>query len=91
MLLADIPGGDLYDAERSQLLAMVDLLVDLQTLWFGRVDELLSLGLPDWRGPALSKAISDVVERTRHELDADDRQVLDVFVRDLSARFEEYR
>ena len=89
MLLAEIPGRDFYDAEPSQLLAMVDLLVDLQSEWFGRADELLDIGLPDWRGPALSKAIADVVERTGLELDADDRAVLAVFVRDLPSRFDE--
>jgi len=52
MLLAEIAGDDLYDAEPPQLLQMVTLLVGLQRSWSGRMDELLALGLPDWRAPA---------------------------------------
>jgi hypothetical protein len=89
MLLAEIPGEDLYEAERSQLLTMVAILVDLQHQWIGRVDELFALGLPDWRGPALSVAIADVVDRTGAELDTSDRAALDAFVRELPSRFEE--
>ena len=89
ILLAEIPGTDLYDAGRSQLLAMVSLLVDLQRQWIGRVEELLAVGLPDWRGPALSTAIADVVERTGDQLDADDRQALLALLRELPSRFEE--
>ena len=48
-LLAEIPGDDLYCVTGELLLSMVDLLVDLQTAWVGRVDDLLELGLPDWR------------------------------------------
>ena len=43
---------------------MVTLLVDLQRKWIGRTDELLALGLPDWRGTALTAKIADVVART---------------------------
>jgi hypothetical protein len=89
MLLAEIPGEDLYEAGRSQLLTMVAILVELQQQWIGRVDELLALGLPDWRGPALSVAIADVVDRTGAELDTLDRVALDAFVRGLPSRFEE--
>ena len=89
ILLAEIPGTDLYDAGRSQLLAMVSLLVDLQRQWIGRVEELLAIGLPDWRGPALSTAIADVVERTGDQLDADDRQALLAFLSELPSRLEE--
>ena len=77
MLLAEIAGDDLYDAEPPQLLEMVTLLVGLQRSWSGRADELLALGLPDWRAPALGASIASVIERTADELSADDRATLD--------------
>lgn len=87
MLLAEIAGDDLYDAEPPRLLEMVTLLVGLQRVWSGRANELLALGLPDWRSPALGTAIASVIERAAHELPADDRAVLGEFVRGLPARF----
>jgi hypothetical protein len=89
MLLAEVAGDDLYDAEPPQLLAMVTLLVGLQRSWSGRVDELLALGLPDWRAPALGAAIADVIERTADELAADDRATLREFLRGLPTRSAE--
>src|SRR5262245_20616447 len=76
MLLAEIPGEDLYEAELPQLLEMVTLLVGLQRSWRSRVDDLLALGLPDWRAPALTAAIADVVERTADELSSPDGATL---------------
>jgi hypothetical protein len=89
MLLAEIAGEDLYAAELPLLLEMVSLLVELQCSWRGRVEELLALGLPDWRGPALGAAIADVVERTREEIAAEDRLTLADFVRRLPGRFDD--
>ena len=48
---------------------MVRLLVGLQVEWAGRVDELLALGLPDWRPEPLAEAAADVVARTASELE----------------------
>jgi hypothetical protein len=87
MLLAEIAGDDLYDAGLPQLLEMVTLLVGLQRSWSGRADELLALGLPDWRPPALAPAIARMIERTAVDLPADDRAMLGEFVRGLPARF----
>jgi hypothetical protein len=89
MLLAEIPGEDLYAAELPLFREMVNLLVELQRSWSGRVDELLALGLPDWRAPALGVAITDVVERARGELSAEDRATLAEFVRGLPGRFDD--
>ena len=89
MLLAEVAGEDLHAAEPPQLQEMVNLLVELQCSWAGRVAELLALGLPDWRAPALGAAIADVVERTREELCADDRVTLADFVRGLPGRFDD--
>ena len=52
LLLDEIPGTDLYGAPLPFLRRMVPLLVSLQQAEVGRVDDLLALGLPDWRGPA---------------------------------------
>jgi Ser/Thr protein kinase RdoA (MazF antagonist) len=86
-LLEDIPGADLHHAELPQLLAMVTLLVELQRACPGRVDELLALGLPDWRAASLGAAIVDVLERTARELSREDRATLDGFVDGLAERF----
>ena len=87
-LLAEVPGDDLYDADPQQLLQMVTLLLGLQRRWLGRAEELLALGLPDWRAPALTALIADVFERTAGELSGDDRAVLAGFVRGLPDRFD---
>jgi Ser/Thr protein kinase RdoA (MazF antagonist) len=86
MLLAEIPGDDLYEAALPQCLHMVGVLVGLQRRWMGRAAELAALGLPDWREPALIPAIADVVARTADELSADERARLDNFLRELPAR-----
>lgn len=87
ILMAEAPGDDLYTASREQLLTMVGLLVDLQARWMARTDDLLALGLPDWRGPALSARIAEVFERHAHELSTKDRGALAAFVAGLPARF----
>ena len=88
LLLAEIAGEDLYAAAPRLLAKMVNLLVELQRRWRGRVEELLALDLPDWRAAALSGAIADVVERTRDEISAGDRATLADFVRGLPGRFD---
>ena len=89
VLLDDVPGDDQYDAAEPELLEMVTMLVDLQAAWIGRVDDLLRIGLPDWRGPGLTARIADVVQRRSAELTADDRATLATFVSALPARFAE--
>jgi hypothetical protein len=87
VLLAEIPGEDLYEAGPAQLLEMIDLLVGLQRAWQGRTTELLALGLPERRAPALAAAIDAVVERAADALSAADRAVLAGFLRGLPQRF----
>jgi hypothetical protein len=87
MLLAEIPGEDLWDAPTPRLTEMVALLVNLQREWLERTDELLALGLPDWRAPALASAIERLVERVGPKLTTDDRATLDDFVNGLADRF----
>jgi Ser/Thr protein kinase RdoA (MazF antagonist) len=87
MLLAEIPGEDLYDADESQLLAMLRLLIGLQRSQLGQTERLRALGLPDWRATPLMASIADVVERTADELEAETRRGLEAFVRSLPRRF----
>ncbi|MEA2959166.1 MAG: hypothetical protein QOJ58_4860, partial [Alphaproteobacteria bacterium] len=89
MLLAEIAGEDLYAAELPLLLKMVNRLVELQSLWSDRVEDLLALGLPDWRAPALAAAIINVMERTRDDIPAEDRAGLADFARRLPDRFDD--
>ncbi|MEO8230611.1 MAG: aminoglycoside phosphotransferase family protein, partial [Chloroflexota bacterium] len=87
VLMAEIPGQDLYDAALPTLTELVSCLVDVQRSWIGRVEELIALGLPDWRDPALSEAIAAAVERTTAELAAHERAILESFVADLPRLF----
>jgi hypothetical protein len=89
LLMAEIAGNDLYGAHLPQLLEMVRLLVALQWQWLDRTDELLALGLPDWRAPSLAHAIAGLVERVGPELGTDDRATLDGFVTGLEQRLNE--
>jgi hypothetical protein len=88
ILMPAIPGEDQYDAKLPALEVMVRDLVELQATWAGRIDELLALGLPDWRAPALTELIADVIDRTATELTSDDQRTLRAFVRDLPRRFD---
>lgn len=87
IVLAEIPGQDLYDAPLPRLLEMVTLLVELQGDWIGRTDELLEAGLPDWRPDPLTLRIADTVKRTQTELPPSDVEVLMRFVAELPGRF----
>ncbi len=91
ILMADTGGDDQYDAPLPVLLRMVTTLVELQADWIGREDELLAMRLPDWRGPALTAAIAELVDRRRAELSAGTAAALDALVAGLSARFDAVR
>jgi Phosphotransferase enzyme family len=86
ILMADIPGDDRYDAIGAELLRMIDGLVAIQAAWVGRTDDLLAIGVPDWRWPFLTVAIADVAARTADELTVDERATLDHFVDRLPSR-----
>lgn len=85
-LMAEVEGEDLYEATPVQHTAMIDLLVDLQDAQAHRVDELLALGLPDWRADTLAEALAAVVERAAPQLDAADRASLASLLTGLPAR-----
>src|SRR6185503_6625707 len=63
LLLDHIEGEDQWHAPVPVLLDMVALLVDLQFRCIDRVEELLLLGVADFRAPALAAAAVDVIER----------------------------
>ena len=88
ILLDDIPGVDQHGAELPELLEIVSTLVDLQAEWIGRTDELLAIGLPDWRGLQLAELIEDVVARRGGHVQESARSALAAFVAGLPARFE---
>ena len=87
VLMAEIPGEDRYDGPLPVLLRLVALLVGLQAEQVGREDELLALGLPDFRGPALSAAVEDVVRRHGPQLGVEERTALDGLLDGLDRRW----
>ena len=87
VLMPDVPGEDLYDALLPPLLTLVSMRVSLQAHWCGREDELLALGMPDWRDDPLTVAIESVVRRTWPELDSEDRSALTELLEGLPRRF----
>jgi hypothetical protein len=87
IITAEIPGEDLFEATLDQSLAMVDRLVAIQANWIGRDNDLLRLGLPDWRGPSLTRLIEDVFHRNADSLTTGEREALDRFVEGLGERF----
>jgi hypothetical protein len=87
VLMPDIPGEDLYGAQVPTLLTLVSILVSLQTEWCGREDELLALGMPDWRGDPLTEAIESVVRTTWPDLVSEQRRALTGLLERLPRRF----
>lgn len=89
VLLAEIPGSDQYDATGPVLRALVDLLLGLQVEWAGRIDELVKLGLPDWRAETFTGAVAALLERNASELPSSSARTLTRFVDRLPQRFAE--
>lgn len=85
LLLAPVAGEDRYGAPPAECEAMVDLLVDLQHRWAARTDELLALGLADWRAPAFERALWELLPRS--ELRTEDRETLQAFAAGLPGHF----
>ena len=86
VLLEEIPGPEGHEAAGAPLLAMVGLLVGLQLEWIGREEELIRLGLPDWRGGPLTDLAADVVSRAAAELQPADVRVLERLLVGLAER-----
>jgi hypothetical protein len=88
MLLADVPGTDRYDAEVAEIVAMVGDLFEIQAMAAEHVDELLALGLPDWRAERFVERVTEVVEKYGHQLARDERAAARELVAGLPKRFE---
>lgn len=89
ILMPEIPGGDCYGATEPLLSQMVDLISPLQREWIGRTDELLRMGLNDWRAAALAAAIAETFERNAEQLAPEVRARLAPFVGALDRRLAE--
>jgi hypothetical protein len=89
VLMSEIPGEDRYAAPLDEVLRMVELLVGIQAEWVGRTDDLVAMGLPDWRGPALTRALEDLLDRRSPEIPGADAARLGAFVAGLPGRFAE--
>lgn len=87
VLLDELPGVDQYGARLPQLLRMVPLLVGLQVEWSGRIQELLSIGLPDWRPTALTALAADTLARSATDLDVPTARRLESLIATLPDRF----
>jgi hypothetical protein len=88
VLVADLPGEDLYGAPVGARIRMIELLVGLQCA-NRDVDALLAMGLPDWRAEPLIRQIVTVVARARDSLPDWTLPLLEGFVAGLPRRFAE--
>jgi Ser/Thr protein kinase RdoA (MazF antagonist) len=71
------------------MLEMVAFLVKLQAKWMGRLPELFSLGLPDWRAHKLGPALAHLVARCGNEIGLKEQRALDLLISGLADRFAE--
>ncbi len=88
MLLHEIPGQDLYNAPMRTLLRMVSELVKIQRDWMNRTNEMLRMGLPDWRRDPFKAALAHTVEANEKSLSVRDRKDLSDFLDGLDSRFD---
>lgn len=87
MLLEEVPGADLYGADKPTLVAMVEMLVRMQAEWAAHVDDLLAIGVPDWRAQEAGARISSLIGRAASGFSTEDRARLEDFVATMDARF----
>lgn len=88
-LLGDVAGEDRFDASLDLMLEMVALLVKLQAEWMGRLPELFSAGLPDWRPHKLGPALARLVARCGNQIGLTERRALDRLISGLPDRLAE--
>lgn len=87
-LLAEIPGIDQQNPTVDLVVAMVQLVVDLQVDSIAKTGELLSLGLPDWRRHPLTEQSFAVFERLSGQLDAEHLVVLNRLFSTIDRRWD---
>jgi aminoglycoside phosphotransferase (APT) family kinase protein len=90
ILMAEIPGSARHEAPLAERTRMIDELVSLQrSLHHDAIDTLLKAGVPDWRAPALMRALTELIESSAGNVNSEDDGVLTEFARSLPDRFEE--
>lgn len=87
MLLADVPGTDRYDAGPAEIAGMEADLFTIQRLAADHVDELLALGVPDWRGKPFTDRVAKTAEAYADQLTGEERGKLARLVDGLPERF----
>jgi hypothetical protein len=87
MLLADVPGTDRYDAQAGEIVAMVGDLVEIQSMAAEHVDELLAVGVPDWRAVRFVERVAQVADEHADQLTTQERATLGKLVTGLPERF----
>jgi hypothetical protein len=87
MLLADVPGTDRYEAEPDEIVGMTGDLFTIQSMAAEHVDELLALGVPDWRADPFIERVSAAADKYAGQLTPDERGKLGKLVAGLPERF----
>ncbi len=85
VLLDHIPGVDCYDCDEPTMVAMIQLLTELQHRTVPHLRELRGIGLPDWRAAEFCKKARSLCDRT----DVDQPPALAGLVAGLPDRFTE--
>lgn len=86
VVLADVPGEDQYGAGVDVAVEAADRLAALQAAGAGAVDDLLRLGVTDWRLPAHRREIETSVARRSPALEDRQRRALDELVEGMDQR-----
>ncbi len=89
VLLEDIPGEDMWDADGALTTRMVESFVALQRSMTSHRDAILTAGSPDWTGPTMLRDVSAMAARddVRAGLNQAEQAALDRLTRSLPARF----
>lgn len=87
MLLADVPGTDRYDAEPAEIAAMMEDLFEIQSMAVEHVDELVGLGVPDWRADSFIERVTQAADKYADQLTTQERDELGKLVAGLPERF----
>ena len=86
MLLADIPGEDLYTATLAQRLHMIELLVPIQQQWIDREAQLLAIGARDMRLARFNVCVPQAIQREWSHLSAAEQGTLQGLMDGLQER-----
>jgi len=85
-LMENISGVDLYDARVDQMQVMITHLVKLQGQQVDHAEELVELGLQDWRTSAMFPKLKEVVNRNLDAFNSDEQLRLQSLLSGLPGR-----